>query len=619
MSTANARRRRYCFGRFTLDTAKGTLRNDATEIRLRPQSFDVLCYLVENHGRLVPKAELMDAIWGNTVVTDGSLTHCLIDIRKALGDSSREIVRTVPRRGFIFDESLEDVGATVETHPAGSPSRRVQGWQSRMLIGTLVVAGLAAVLWWAFASRERTPVDDHAVERHAIAVLPFVDMSETGGHEYFSDGIAEEILNLLTRVPGLQVIARTSSFSFRNTGADIVTIADKLNVTHVLEGSVRRAGNRVRITVQLVDAQNGVHLWSQTYDREWHDILSLQSEIAAAVTNALNATIADIPSPRPEFPMDAAAHERYLQAGYFHNRRAPGDLERAEDYYRQALEIHSGYAEAWAGLAGVLIIFYDSRDSSDARLEALRQAVDQALAYDPALAAAHIRAASYYGYAGDPAARRQHQRRAEALNPDNPLVLGHMAGVADCEGRIADAIERQERSVRLNPLSHTDRMRLAAFLAAVGRFEPAKAELARALEFRPGSRAASLEMGLILIAQGKFEAGLRLVRPAPDGVVKEKGLVLALLGLGRDAEADAVLRRLLASMESGAARNVADVYAWRGDVQTAFSWLEADLSAAAADHLIGQRRSYVEIRLSPFLASLRDDPRWEELLATQVC
>lgn len=226
-----------------------------------------------------------------TLATDrGSLTQCLIDIRKAINDSSRRANRTVPRRGYVFEVPVTE-GSSPEPVPHDAPvaPRWSRWWLPILLLLAAIAAG-----WFAFQQFGRSvePIEAAvSMPARSIAVLPFADMSEQGDHEYFGDGIAEEILHLLTKIPELHVVARTSSFSFKGQDPDIATIASKLNVAWILEGSVRRADNQVRVTAQLVNASNGIHAWSQNYDRELGDMLGLQTEIANAVADSLKVAL----------------------------------------------------------------------------------------------------------------------------------------------------------------------------------------------------------------------------------------------------------------------------------------------------------------------------------------
>ena len=272
------------FGEFVLDTDRGALQKEGVDVPLRPKSFDVLCYLVQHPGVLVTREQLLDAIWSGVVVTEDSLTQCLLEVRRALGDKSRELVRTVPRRGYLLD-------ARVSVHrPDRGPPEPAQyeppgGAQQTML--ALVLLRALEEIWASGISRDTAIIQPSSATPNSIAVLPFVDMSPEGDQEYFADGISEQILNQLAQNPGLHVIARTSSFSFKGQNVDIATIANQLRVENVLEGSVRKDGQILRITAQLVSAANWEHLWSATYDRTLEDVFALQSEIADAVVQVL--------------------------------------------------------------------------------------------------------------------------------------------------------------------------------------------------------------------------------------------------------------------------------------------------------------------------------------------
>jgi adenylate cyclase len=299
--------RSYSFGEYTLDLKRGALLRTGAEVKLRPKSFEVLRLLIERHGQLVTKEELLNAVWRHAVVTDGAVGQCLVDLRRVIGDESQQFIRTVPRRGYIFDSPVvesEDAARpdNGEAHPSASPrTQSPVSLRRRALVRAALAIPIALVLawsiWWGVTTRESADAPLHRnvaqAPHNSIAVLPFIDLSPEQNQQYFSDGVSEEILNLLAQAPDLQVIARTSSFSFRGRNADIAEIAAKLNVAHVLEGSVRKSGSRVRITAQLIDGANSAHLWSETYDRELQDSFAVQSDIAARVSEALKVTLAD--------------------------------------------------------------------------------------------------------------------------------------------------------------------------------------------------------------------------------------------------------------------------------------------------------------------------------------
>lgn len=610
MATLDTGQRQYCFGEFTLDVARGALRRGSDEVKLRRQSFEVLRYLVERPGRLVTKAELLDSVWGETVVTDGSLTQCLIDVRRVLGDEARQTIRTIPRRGYVFEapvtESALSPGRAIH---ASRPARRADRWP----VAAGAVLLLAAAMAWWLLSFDSPAGNRFAARANYIAVLPFDDMSEAQDHRYFSDGISEEILNLLAQSPDLHVIARTSSFSFRGQNVDIATIAEQLNVSYLLQGSVRRSDNRVRITAQLIDTATSTEVWSDTYDRELGDVLMLQSEIAAAVAIALQATLALDRVTGHAGPANQEAYEAFLQGRFFHNRRAEGDIQRAEEYFRRALGIDPAYGRAWAGLAGIYFVrLAGNDDASGDTAAAWQTAVEQALRYAPEDSEVELRAAQYYWVNGDAERADGHLRKATLLGRNNPLVMSALAGISAHHGRLEEAITRQRQAVDLNPLAAINHGNLASMLAAAGRFEEALAEERKALDLNPSYRKSfEWSVAAIFIAQGRFEEALEIVQDWKPDHDRDRNLAMIYHGLGRSGDANAALDRLLERPGPSAALSIAEVYAYFGDVSKSFRWLEAGLD--------GNREwdRYMRVhdaRISPFLIVLRDDARWEQIL-----
>jgi TolB-like protein/DNA-binding winged helix-turn-helix (wHTH) protein/Tfp pilus assembly protein PilF len=602
----------YEFGAFALDPERGALRGPDGEIRLRHKSFQLLLYLVRNPGRLLSREELFNAIWGNTAVTDDSLTQCLVEIRRALGDDSRQMVRTVPRRGYLFDVPVKPLGtsAALEVEPV-SPAA------GRLASGRLAAAGLIVVVmaaWWLFSRPGPVPAElpDAAGSRvapipNSIAVLPFVDMSAEQDQEHFGDGIAEEILNLLTRVEGLKVIARTSSFSFKGRQVDIGDIAARLGVDHVLEGSVRTAGNRVRVTAQLVAADDSAHLWSAAYERELDDIFAVQMEIATRVAEVLAAKLLSDPRTATR---DPRAFDHFLRGRFLFHRRAPGDLEWARQHFHAAIGFDPGYAPAWAALAGVYFIEAAEGEGSPEGLEIARSCAEQALALDPELPEAHLRAAAIYGLGGDTTRAAEHFRVAESLDPDNPLLLGNLAGGALVRGDLDAAIELNQRALARDPLSNVSRFNLAGSLLAAGRLEEARAQYQAALEINP-SRADDLqvEFARIAILEGRPAEAAASLESLPASVERDGVLAIALFAAGRTGEAEALAAGLAADDSYRAAARLADFHAFSGDTESAWTWLDLSRERMAHDAFGGRRwRQFTMI--SPFLRPLHGDPRW---------
>ena len=621
---------RYSFGEYTLDLGRGALLKAGTDVRLRPKSFHVLRLLVERHGQLVTKDELVSAVWGNVVVTDGSLTQCLIDVRRAIGDETQKIIRTVPRRGFIFDVPVVEADATfpadVPANPGlapaelPAPGRRSSGTAVLVAITALAVAAV----WWASVTRDAgNTVPVASVPQlipNSIAVLPFVDMSPGQDQGYVADGIAEEILNRLAQSGQLRVISRTSSFSFRDRPADVPEIATKLNVSHVLEGSVRRSGDRVRITAQLIEASSNSHLWSETYDRQLGDLFAVQDEIATSVATALDVTLRGRAG-QDQKPASAEAYASFLQGKFFYERRGPGDMERSIRHYEEAIARDPGYARAWAALAGACSFMVEPGQASAATWRARQgEAARKAVELDPRLAVAHLRLAQYYLEMWDFTRADEHTRKAVALDPDDPLVMGNLVSQAISRGDLDEATALARRVVTLDPLSPVSRSILGVLLLASGRLDDAMAECRRVLELNPAAGPdARIDIVRILVLQGRHHEARSAVEQLGDGNFRDFGLALLYQSPEHRVEADAALQRLAAGpgdlMDSV---RLAEVYAFRGMNDEAFASLQArrdSLEREVASAPAWIRYLQAEMRLSPFLKSLHGDRRWDSLLA----
>jgi len=622
--------RSYSFGEYTLDLGRGALLKAGADVRLRPKSFNVLRLLIEKHGQLVTKEELLTAVWGQVVVTEGSLTQCLMDVRRAIGDEGQRIIRTVPRRGFIFDvpvvESDGPAQAGVQAAHAPALPEKHDGrrsWRGAAVLA--VVTALAFVTWRGVALRG---VDGEAPTRastaqaphNSIAVLPFVDLSPNKDQGYVADGIAEEILNRLAQSGDLRVISRTSSFAFRDRSVDVPGIARQLDVSHVLEGSVRRSGNHVRITAQLIAASSNSHIWSRTYDRELGDLFAVQDEIAASVATALDVTLAGgAAAERP--PVSPEAYASFLQGKFFYERRAPGDMERAIGRYKEAVALDPGYARAWAALSGAYSFMAERGNASAAEWRELQgEAARKAVELDPGLAVAQLRLAQYYGETSDFTRADEHTRKAVALDPDDPLVIGSRVSDAISQGDLEEATELLRRVVVRDPLSPVSRENLGVLLLACGRLDEAMAELRRVLELNPAAGPeVRADIVSILVLQGRDDEARSVVEQLADARFRDFGLALLLHTPEQRVEADGALKRLAAGpgdvMDSV---RLAEVYAFRGMRDDAFAALKArrdTLERNEATAPAGIMYLQEEMRVSPFLASLHADPRWDSLLA----
>jgi len=630
--------RRYRFGDFTLDLKRGSLFKGATEVRLRPKSFGVLQALIERHGELVTKDELLERVWGRTVVTDGVITQCLIDVRRAIGDESQEVIRTLPRRGYLFaapvtnaDDEPSGIEATQATpepeptpppEPPPTPSRESTSgrspWSRRALAAVLLLPLLGALAWWGLASRHEAPSSSSAAPdgagegRKSIAVLPFVNLTGEPDGEYVADGIADEVLHLLAQGDGLRVIARTSSFAFKGRPTSIEDIAGKLHVDYVVEGSVRRSGTNLRVNAQLIDASSSSQVWSKAYDRDVRDLLAVQQDIAQHIATALQSSLRDNSRAARHVP-DPAAHDAFLRARFYYNRRMDGDIDRAEAAYRDALRLDPRLARAWAGLAGVYYVRTDEKGADlPALLQKQHEAIDAAIVLDPELAEARMRAAGYYFQIGDLARAKEQEAMGRKLAPDDPLVLASYANEFMLQGRLDEAIEIERRIVASDPVSRVARVNLASTLLAAGRLDEARAEFLNfvAMGASPDPEV-TVDLARIDILAGRYPQAIAAAEQWLDG--PDRDFVLAVAGdaLGRHDVARAAQSRLLEGHDAADAVRLAELHARRGDGDEAFRWLNFAFDRLGPNPWLSDQWQWVyQVKLSPFLKPLHADARW---------
>ena len=444
------------------------------------------------------------------------------------------------------------------------------------------------------------------IAEHSIAVLPFVNMSSDNEQEYFSDGITEELLNLLAKIPQLQVTARTSSFSFKGKNTAIPEIARTLHVAHVLEGSVRKAGNSVRITAQLIRAGTDTHLWSQTYDRKLDDVFALQDEIAADVAKHLEVTLLGA-APKVR-TTDPEAYALYLQASQVARHGTAEAYKQSEALFRRVLAIDPRYAPAWAALAENL---YHEADqgvlSSKEGYAQAAAAAKMAVEVDPEYALAHAR----IGWIAmvvdnDLAGAAQHFERALALDPSDPDVLRNSATLLAVLGRLDAALALDEVVVRHDPVNVSAIFNLGYHQRMAGRLDAAIASFRTVLSLAPGRGNAHAQLGNALLLKGDAPGALAEIEQETSEVWKMIGLPMAYHALGRKADSDAALATLIAKSERDGPYNVAYVYAYRGEADKAFAWL--DKAVEYGDTGLG------EIVTENLFDKIHADPRWQAFL-----
>ena len=520
---------------------------------------------------------------------------------------------------WIFDVNA---GRIERTSPAGGGARGPRLALQLLAIGVLAAA--PGVLWYfgwrarpapraveeAARSRSEPPAPERQTEP-SIAALPLVNLSRDPDQEYFADGLAEELLNLLAKVPGLHVAGRTSSFAFKGKNEDLRTIGQKLNVATVLEGTVQKAGDRVRITMQLINAADGYHLWSDSYDRKLTDVFAVQDEIARSVVAALKVRLLQPPSSLERRTKDLRAFHEYLLGRQFFHRNNVDGFRRAQEAYERAVKLDPGYAPAWAGLAMATFWVADSGDSLAAIKEGQDRAVaasEKAIALAPDLpdgylARGFVRVPIQWDFKGALA----DLERALALKPDDPDALNNYAGlIGRARGRFSAGIAAARRATELDPLNARVCFTLGSLLTLTGELGPAREAFHRSLEISPEQSFTPFALGVTYLLEKTPAASKEIFPRSTNRVFRLTGAALVEHDLGNLAESQRALDELIQKEAHGAAYQIAQVYAWRGETGRALEWRERARTQRDG--------GLVLVKVDPLMRSLRGAPRYKALV-----
>jgi eukaryotic-like serine/threonine-protein kinase len=457
-----------------------------------------------------------------------------------------------------------------------------------------------------------TPPKPSSVAK-AIAVLPLANMSADPENEYFSDGMTEEIINALAKVPGMQVASRTSSFTFKGKDVDIRQIGEKLGVTSVLEGSVRKVGNRVRITAQLINVENGYHFWSETYDRQLEDVFAIQDEISRAIVDALKLRLGSDASNLVAPTKNIEAYTLYLKGRFFFNKFTEPGLRKGLDFFQQSLLQDPSYARSYAGIADCWTQLADDWIVPDDAYPRAKAAATKALQQDPEL----VEAITSIGkvlcwYDWEFAGAERQLRRAVALNANYAEAHWALGSVLPTVGLLGEAVEEMRKALTLDPLYLEYSRWLGRFLLFTGDYPAAVAQCQKTLELSADYFPAYLDIGSASLEQGEAEKALEWFRRGQglESSVRSYDalIVRALAPLGRREEADEILRRLEEQSRQQYVRSeiLAMGYAAIGDFDRAFACLERALQVRSA--------GLIYLHVDPGYKPLRADPRFQQLV-----
>ena len=635
MEADDRARGRLCFGVFELDLRAGELRKHGLRVRLQQQPLQVLAMLLEHAGQVVSREDLQKTVWpADTFVDfDHGLNKAINKIREALGDAaeSPRFVETVARRGYRFIADVRVLDATpaailapavpavtppkvpdrrdVVGGPPSAPSGvRRRRWQLSIVLLLVALVGLAV---WKLPSASRP-----SPAIRSLAVLPLESLSSDASQDYFADGMTDELISDLGHISALRVISRTSVMGYKHTRKSLPQIARELNVDGVVEGTVLRSGDRVRITAQLIDGAADRHLWSQSYEGEVRDTLALQSNVARAIAEQIriNVNAREQAALSSRAVVDPAAYESYLKGRYFWNKRTADGLKVALAYFNQAIDEDAGYAPAYSGLADTYALLGDWQYAVMTPKEALpkaRAAATRAVELDGGLGEAHNSLAFCLdGFDWNFDAAGKEFQRAIELNPGYATAHHWYAWHLALLRRYDEAIAEMRKAASLDPLSLVITADLAELLALAHSYDESIQWSRKALELDPNFALAHnhlgqayLEKHMIGEAIAELRTAVTLSKGSPTCVAN---LARAYVASGRRAEAEQLLRDLMtrSTPDQSFAPEIAVISAALGDRDQAMAWLQRGYD----------ERFNPGVLIRPGFDPLRADPRFEALV-----
>ncbi|MEL7538189.1 MAG: winged helix-turn-helix domain-containing protein [Pseudomonadota bacterium] len=608
----------FLLGDWTVLPLEGRLQRGDDERHVTPKSMDVLLCLADAAGGVVERESLLANVWGERAVSDEPLTRCIADLRKALDDSRSDptYIMTVPKRGYRLLTAPRELNNTAPPSAASEETLASRAARfvtlRKMLVGFAVLV-LAAVVQIVIERAIDRPTDASVaaavapiVDDRSVAVLPFEDMTAAQDQAYFADGLAEELMSLLAGNPALTVTSRTSAFQFRESSLAAPEIGQRLGVRHLVEGSVARDGDLLRIRTQLVDAASGNIIWRDRFDQPVGNIFDIQEDISARVAATLEVSaLGDTATARRT---DPEAYTLYLEARHLARGGNQQEFENAIELLREAVLIDPDYAPAWAQMADV----YNNLAGQgfwdwDRGFAAAREAAETAVAADPEYAGGHAELAWVaHRYDGDLRAAFAHMQRALAINSLDVTILPDAAILLLQAGQLDQAIDVLRYCIRRSPTDPRLRYNLGVTYKYADQLEGALVSFRKVREMNPDYNGAQYQLAETLLLTGEPEAALAEFE-ALSGYNRLKGISVTRYIMDDADGSDAALAELTETWAEKWPGVIADVYAFRGELDAAFEWLDKDYEKYGA-------AGWGEVRLQRWYDNLRDDDRWHAFL-----
>lgn len=614
----------YRFGDIEVDLARFQIARAGHKIDVEPKAMDLIALLIRHEHRLVTKTEILDALWPDASVTENSLTRLIAQLRKALGDDAGtpKYIATVPTRGYRFvgtllpDPAETPVAAEIPPPPASGPSivpppppppRRRQ----LPVLATAVVLLAAVVALIAYGSRlpyrRASPVK-------SLAVLAMKNLTGNADQEYFADGLTDQLITDLAQLGSLRVISRTSAMSYRGTTKTIPVIAQELNVDAIIESSLQRSGDRVRVVVQLIDGATDEHIWAQTYERPVGDSLALESDVARSIADQVHLALTPerLRALTSTHGMDPQAQEAYLRGRAMWRQGDEASLQKAIEWFNSAIAKDPNDPRSWAGLADAYVLLADFYQPAREVMPKARDAADRALALDDRLAAAHVaRGVVRFLYDWDWAAADAEFQRAIALEPGSSEAHGWRAVLLAQLGRIDEALLEIQTAESVDPISPAVYQNAGWIYYLARQEDRALAEWKKALEIDPALRAAhtSIWLGFLRGSALKSLMPSLTARGAGDADFSELATLAGLYATqGERKQAEATLARMEGQARTG--------WICPYELATANAALNnTDKAIAYLQQAVKERSSCMpDVKMDPRLDAIRNDPRFIDIL-----
>ncbi|MBL4659785.1 MAG: winged helix-turn-helix domain-containing protein [Alcanivoracaceae bacterium] len=563
---------------------------------VEPKVFNLITYLLAHRERLVTREEILDNLWKDRVVSDTTISNHIKSARKVLGDDGNKqaIIKTFHGRGYQFIAEIIDNNKSKQTH---SNINYMLKYLSLMLVAVIIAIYLIGQGVFLIDSNKHI----------SIAVMAFEDLSKNKDQAYFSDGMSTELIGLLANMKDIHVRDRRSSFFYKGQNVSIQTIANELKVTHIIDGSVRKNGDDVRIDIQLIETEHGINIWSQTFNRKLDNILDIQADIAARVRQQFQLHVVE--TEIMPYKVNDKAYSLYLQSEFLKFKNDPNLILDAIDLVKESLSIDSNYAPAHLLLAQELVSASLNLQKLpyDQGLNQARIAVHNALALNKKSAPAYALLARLdLNQYSDFVSANNNINKAINLNPNNATVLANANVVLGYSGNLDNTIENHNKLIEMNPKEFVYYRNKGIVQHWLGDLSGAIESFKKYKYYYPQAPIGNAQMVKVYIDMGKFNEALQVAKQETVEHYKQLSLSIAMYALNRKQESETLLIDLIGNSKQVINELIAEVYAYRGDIENTFKYLELSFKRSPAD--------LIEAINYPAFTLVYHDPRWKALL-----